>query len=196
MEKLEFQGHEYLFGGLFSGFHPAGVRLHHFARTSFIVKQFRLLPLKSSLDPIRLLKPPIQGLPGYPEHLRGNGLIALGPVQGLQHQEIARLPDGGELGQLGERGPGFRMPFDLFLQIGPPEPEILLERIHGHGAVLVGAHRVKHHVLELPDIAGEIIGAQEGDQLLGKARFLLVESIRGFPEEIIDQQGQIVEPFP
>ena len=171
----------------------ARVRLHHFARTSCIVKQF---PLKSSLPPIRLLKPPIQSLPGNAEHLRGNGLIALGPVQGLQHQEIARLLDGRELGQVGERGSGLRVVFDRVLQVGSPEPQIRLEGIHGQGAAFVGAHRVKDHVLELPDVAGEIIGSQQGDQLPGEGRLALVEPGCTLLEKIIDQQGQVVEPFP
>ena len=177
-------------------FHPASIQLHHFARTSCIVKQFQTVPLKSSLPPIRLFQPPIQGLPGDAEHLRGNGLVALGSIQGLQHQEVARFLDGGELGKIGERGSGFRMASDLLFQIGPPEPQIRLEGIHGQGAAFVGAHRVKDHVLKFPDVAGKIIGAQQGDQFPGEGRLALVEPGCTLLEKIIDQQGQVVEPFP
>jgi len=46
-----------------SDFHPASIRRHHFARTSFIVKQFQLFLLKSSIIfPIRLFQSSVEGL--------------------------------------------------------------------------------------------------------------------------------------
>jgi hypothetical protein len=44
-------------------FNPASIRLHHFARISFIVKQFHLFLLKSSIIfPIRLFQSPVESL--------------------------------------------------------------------------------------------------------------------------------------
>jgi len=67
-------------------FHPASIWLHHFARTSFIVKQFQFFLLKSSIIfPICMFQSSVEGLPGDAEYLCGNEL-----VDGFERQQIAR----------------------------------------------------------------------------------------------------------
>ena len=58
------------------------------------------------------------------------------------------------------------------------------EALHAEDASLQAAHRVEDHGLELSDIAREVVGFQEENQLLWDGRHPPAEPLGGLPDEV------------
>ena len=58
------------------------------------------------------------------------------------------------------------------------------------------ADSIVNHGFQFPDIPGEMIGGEEGEQLPGGSGYLFPEGMRRLSQEMFHQKGQIAEPFP